>query len=112
MGAPDAARPLFHIATVADWERAQADGAYRMSTLGRHLDEVGFIHLACAEQVEGVAARFYRGRTGLVLLEIDPARLTAPVRVEPVPGSTERFPHLYGELPVEAVRAVRPFNPG
>ncbi len=100
-------RPLFHIATAADWERAQHDGSYRISTLGRHLDEVGFIHLAFAEQVDGVAARFYRDRTDLVLLEIDPARLTAPVRVEKVAGTDERFPHLYGELPVDAVSAVR-----
>lgn len=103
-------KPLFHIATTPDWERAQRDGVYRISTLGRDLDEVGFIHLAFAEQVDGVAARFYRGRTGLVLLEIDPARLTAPLRVEAVAGIDERFPHLYGELPVDAVRTARPFT--
>ena len=44
---------------------------------------------------------------GLVLLEIDPQRLGAPVRFEEgEPG--EDFPHLYGELNPDAVVRVTP----
>ena len=45
----------------------------------------------------------------VVLLHIDPERLAAagvPVRLEPAPESGELFPHLYGPLPLEAVRLV------
>jgi uncharacterized protein (DUF952 family) len=70
---------LFHIARVADWEQAQRHGVYRVSSLGTLLDDVGFIHLSFANQVKPVADAVYRGMTDLVLLELDPQRLDAPV---------------------------------
>jgi uncharacterized protein (DUF952 family) len=101
---------LFHIARLAEWEQARRDGAYRVSTIGKDLDAEGFIHLSFAHQVKAVADRFYRGMTDLVLLELDPDQLGAPVRVERAPGSEEEFPHLYGEIPPSAVEAVRPYR--
>ena len=53
-------------------------------------------------------------RTDLVLLNIDPAALTDPVRWEPgVPTDPESmlFPHLYGPLPAAAVRSVTQYLP-
>lgn len=96
---------LFHIARVADWEQAGRDGVYRVSSLGKGLNEVGFIHLSFAHQVKPVADAIYRGMTDLVLLELDPDRLDAPIRIESL------FPHLYGEMPLAAVERVRPFRP-
>src|SRR6185312_883928 len=96
---------LFHIARIADWEQARRDGAYRVSSLGKHLDDEGFIHLSFAHQVKGVADAFYRGMTDLVLLELDPERLGAPVVIE------SGFPHLYGEIDPQAVRLASPFRP-
>lgn len=49
-----------------------------------------------------------------MLLSIDPARLSDPVRWEPgVPGDPESmlFPHLYGPLPAEAVTSVTRYPP-
>jgi uncharacterized protein (DUF952 family)/uncharacterized glyoxalase superfamily protein PhnB len=104
---------LFHIARRGDWEAAQRVGVYRISTLDRTLEQEGFIHLSFAGQVRGVADRFYAGVDGeLLLLSIDPAKLSAPVVIEPVPGTVEEFPHLYGELPVDAVRRVTAYRPG
>jgi uncharacterized protein (DUF952 family)/uncharacterized glyoxalase superfamily protein PhnB len=102
---------LFHIARREEWEGGRDAGAYRVSTIGRTLEQQGYIHLAFARQVHGVADRFYADVDGeLVLLAIDPAKLTARVVVEPVPGTDERFPHLYGELPTDAVRRVTPYR--
>ena len=56
-----------------------------------------------------------RGRTDLVLLEIDEARLPEPPRWEhgdPTDPETPLFPHIYGPIPVAAVVAVRPYRPG
>jgi uncharacterized protein (DUF952 family) len=104
---------IYHIATAADWHRAQRDGEYTTSTIGRTLAEEGFIHASSATQVPDVANRFYRGVTeDLVVLVIDPARLRSPVRYDPVPGDAEPFPHIYGPLNVDAVLAARPFPPG
>jgi uncharacterized protein (DUF952 family)/uncharacterized glyoxalase superfamily protein PhnB len=104
---------LFHIARRRDWEAAQRVGAYRISTLDRTLEQEGFIHLSFARQVRGVADRFYADINDLlVLLSIDPAKLTAPVVTEPAAGTDEEFPHLYGELAVEAVRRVTAYRRG
>lgn len=62
------------------------------------------------EQVLGTANRFYQGQTGLVLLVLDAAQLTAPLRFDEVPDHGT-FPHLYGPLNLDAVRAVVPFPP-
>ncbi len=97
---------LFHIARIDDWKQARRDGAYRVSTRGKLLDDEGFIHLSFAHQVKPVADAFYRGMTDLMLLELDPSRLEPPVVIEAT------FPHLYGEIDPQAVATVRPYRPG
>ena len=63
--------------------------------------------MSTEHQWEGTRRRFYADVPGLVLLEIDPQRLGAPVRFEEgEPG--EDFPHLYGELNPDAVVRVTP----
>ena len=100
---------LYHLALADDWQACRASGdSYRISTRGQSLDQVGFIHLSRAEQVEATAARFYGDLpAGAVqLLTLSPERLAAAgleVRLEPAPGSGELFPHLYGPLPPQAV---------
>jgi len=99
---------IFHIATLADWQAAQAVGAYTTSTRGVTLAEEGYIHASRADQWEGVRATFYADVTEpLVLLEIDTDLLDVPVVEEaPAPGLTETFPHVYGAVAVSAVVAV------
>lgn len=101
---------LYHLALPDDWEAAQADGRYVTSTRRRTLAEEGFIHLSRADQVAGTATRFYADVDDLLLLVIDPDRLTDEVREESVGEDT--FPHLYGPLPLDAVVGVRPYVPG
>ncbi len=55
----------------------------------------------------------YAGQPGLVLLVIDPARLTSELRWEPgVDLATELFPHIYGPINLDAVVHVIDFEPG
>ncbi|MFB4305001.1 DUF952 domain-containing protein [Actinomadura sp. GTD37] len=100
---------LLHIAERTHWETARAAGvSYTMSTLGRTLDDEGFIHCSSEmDQVDGVLARFYGAvpREDLVLLVVDVSRLDAPVRHEPV--GDDVFPHVFGPIPVSAVIEVR-----
>jgi uncharacterized protein (DUF952 family) len=101
---------IFHIARRADWDAARAAGGpYEISTRGKTLHEVGFIHAARnADQVNKVRQAFYADLDGLVLLVIDTELLAAPVRHETVAGDV--FPHIYGPLPRDAVIDVRPFR--
>jgi glutathione S-transferase len=103
-------RWLFHLAMEEDWQEALRQGVYSRSTRGMSLAEVGFIHACWSHQLEPTWQRFYADGPALRLLSIDPERLAAaaiPVREEPAPGSGELFPHIYGALPIEAVRLAR-----
>ena len=107
---------LYHLALRGEWAEARRSGSYRRSTRGRSLEEVGFIHLSAAHQVEATAQRFYADLPAgeVVLLSVDPKRLAAAgleVRHEPAPVSGELFPHLYGALPLETVLLAQPFDP-
>ena len=102
---------FYHLALAADWDAAVADGHYRVSTRGKSIDEVGFMHGSFGAQVLPTAEAFYGDvAEPLVLLEIDADRLSEPVRVEKAPGTGQEFPHLYGALPVEAVVRVLAFE--
>ena len=102
-------QPLFHLALKGDWEQAQDSGTYQWSTRGMRLTEVGFIHCSWQEQVPKTFERFYADAGEIVLLEIDPIRLNSPLRADAIPTG-ELFPHLYGPLPIEAVRSITPYR--
>ncbi len=98
---------IFHITSERDWALAQKAGEYRLSTRGVELEEQGFIHCSDAHQVERIANAVYGDFAGwLVVLEIQVDGLEAEVRYESLDGGTELFPHVYGALPVTAVRSV------
>ncbi len=103
---------IFHIAEAARWEAARLSGSYAQSTLGRTLDEEGFLHAARDDQWQDVRRRYYAGVTEpLVLLVIDTERLTSPWQ-EDVVGDTT-YPHIYGPLnPSAVVTAVPLDQPG
>ncbi len=100
---------IFHIALTEDWEAAKLAGAYRVSTLGATLEEVGFIHGSFREQVERIGSFHYADvRAPVTVLQIDRHRLGVPLRVENLEGGAELFPHIYGPIAVEAVVATIP----
>jgi uncharacterized protein (DUF952 family) len=96
---------LFHITTLVEADAARAAGEYRPAAFARE----GFIHCSYERQVVATADRIFRGRDGLVLLEIDPAGLACPIVAENLEGGLELYPHLYGSLPMDAVRSVHRF---
>jgi uncharacterized protein (DUF952 family) len=80
----------------------------------------GFIHCSTESQIVDVANAFYHGQHGLVLLVLDPEKLTSELKWEPpahpnperaAKVGDELFPHLYGPLNVDAVSQVIPFEP-
>ena len=94
--------PIYHLAIRRWWDAAvEQQAPYRRSTVDSSLDDEGFIHCSFRDQVQGVADRFYRGLTDIVLLTVDRSKLNADVRTE------NGYPHIYGPLPVEAVANVQ-----
>lgn len=89
---------VVHIASPDAWEEARTSGLYRVDSLASE----GFIHFSRWDQLPGTVARYYAGVPDLVVLVVEPGDL--PFRVE------NGFPHLYAELPVEAVVEVMPLE--
>jgi uncharacterized protein (DUF952 family) len=96
----DPMKPIYHIIPRASWEQRPA-GPYRAESLATE----GFIHCSYAEQVAWVANSFFRDQAHLLLLVIDSAKLSCPVRDED-PGIEQKFPHVYGAINPEAVVEV------
>ncbi len=96
-------RMIYHMCRRAEWDEAIARGAYAGSSQDRG---AGFIHFSTAEQLPESARRHRSGQAGLVLLAVDPQLLGKNLSWEPS-RSGSLFPHLYGNLPVSAVRWVR-----
>ena len=93
---------IFHICRKEEWAEAQQLGRYGGSS--QDLAD-GFIHFSDGDQVEASAAKHRAGQDGLVLLTVEAAALGAALKWEPSRGGA-LFPHLYGALPLSAVRRV------
>lgn len=95
---------IYHLALAGQWQEAVRAGEYCVSTRGATLREIGFIHAATEDQVDGVQGRFYVDAGDLVLLTIDTDRLSSPWQFDPV--GDQAFPHIYGPLNLDAVVAT------
>lgn len=98
---------IYHITTANAWEAAQQSGNYQADSFPTE----GFIHCSTAEQVIPVADHLYANQKSLVLLAIDTALVTPPIRWENLEGGTELYPHVYGPLNLSAIIDVVDFLP-
>jgi len=98
---------IMHIVERDEWARAVARGTYAPASLRQER----FIHCSTIAQVIDTANRFYRGQDDLVVLCIEEGRLKAELKYEAPrthhgESSGELFPHVHGELNVDAVVRV------
>lgn len=105
------AGPIHTLVRAADWRIAEAAGHYAGSDDDRR---DGFLHFSTAAQLRASAAKHRRGVADLLLVTVDAAALGEALRWEPAGGGARPglFPHLYGTLPLAAVRAVAPLPLG
>jgi len=94
-------RRIYHLVAPLVWDAVET-GPYRPASV----DAEGFIHCSNEDQVARVANHFYADQPELLVLCIDPARLVDPVRDEEA-DTGERFPHIYGPIPRQAIVDVR-----
>lgn len=97
---------IYHVVTKNLWKQALQQGYYEATSLSIE----GFIHLSKKEQVEGVLQRYYQNVPELLLLHVDENKLVAELKYELSPSVNELFPHLYGQLNLDAVVEVTALN--
>jgi uncharacterized protein (DUF952 family) len=99
---------IYKICPVRLWVEAQRAGRFRGS---EHDLRDGFIHFSTAAQAAETAARHFAGQDDLLLVSVDAAPLGAALKWEPSRGGA-LFPHLYGDLALDAVNKVEPLPLG
>lgn len=93
---------IYHITTPDEWEVAQEDGEFTSPSL----ESEGFIHCSTHSQVLESANNFFPHQEELLVLEVDPSLLGNLVRYEDVYDEGQTFPHVFGEINLDAVRRV------
>ncbi len=108
MGFGESATTVYKICAAAQWREAELARVFR----GAGIDaQDGYIHFSTVDQVAGTAAKHFADAADLVLVAVDAAALGSALKWEPSRGGA-LFPHLYGVLPLEAVKWVKPLPLG
>jgi uncharacterized protein (DUF952 family) len=104
MSEPAAPTMIYKICAFTHWQAAKHDGVLRGTA-----DDLrdGYIHFSTADQVAETLAKHFAGQADLVLVGVEAEALGPALRWEPSRGGA-LFPHLYGELPLAAVKSVQP----
>ncbi|MCB0214399.1 MAG: DUF952 domain-containing protein [Anaerolineae bacterium] len=110
---PTQALPIYHLTPLHYYNAQPQDRPYQPALF----DQEGFIHCtAGADVLLQIANAFFLDLDEpLLVLEIDPDRLTAPLKFEPpaspksaesdfIPDPDILFPHIYGPLNHEAIK--------
>jgi uncharacterized protein (DUF952 family) len=99
---------IYKICDAVLWRQAERDGVF----CGAAIDLAdGYIHFSTTAQVAETAAKHFAGQRDLVLAAIGAEALGDKLRWESARNGT-LFPHLYGTLPMAAVRWVKPLPLG
>jgi uncharacterized protein (DUF952 family) len=94
---------IYKICETPQWAQAERNGAFRGSAVDL---ADGYIHFSTAAQVAGTAAKHFAGMSDLVLVAAGAEDLGGGLKWETSRGGA-LFPHLYGPLPLAAVRWVQ-----
>lgn len=97
---------IYHITGKKEWEDALTAGIYKTPSFDRE----GFIHCSPLEKIKEVAENFYKNQNELVLLCINANRVNSKIVWEDLYKTGFNFPHVYGELNLDAVVKVVDFR--
>lgn len=92
---------IYKIFRDGEWREAERAGVF----LGSPDDlRDGFIHFSAGSQLRATCDRYFSTEYNLVLAAVDPATLDG-LKWEVSRGG-DKFPHLYGPLPLSAISTV------
>lgn len=91
---------IFKICHTGEWKDAERVGRYDGTAKDA---EDGFLHFSAWDQLIGTLEKWYAGANDLVLVAVDGGALGDALKWE-TSRDGALFPHLYGPLPLSAVR--------
>jgi uncharacterized protein (DUF952 family) len=97
---------VYKIVSKAEWDKAEKTGIFTGSADDRR---DGFIHLSSANQVRTTYDKYFQSEDKLLLVALEANRLGPSLRWEESRGG-QKFPHLYGVLPLAAAESVTPIG--
>lgn len=92
---------IYHIVLPEIWETFKEKDYYEAESL--HTE--GFIHCSFAEQIAGVLERYYQGVEKVLILTIEPEKLTSKLVNEPSTNN-EIYPHIYGQINRDSIAEI------
>jgi len=99
---------IYKITPEALWREAEAAGRFT----GAPVDLAdGFIHFSTRDQAIETARRHFAGQENLLLVAVNANALGEKLVFEPSRGGA-LFPHLYADMPLSAVKWVKPLPIG
>ena len=98
---------IYKIVSKDEWKKAEETGVFP----GAAVDIAdGFIHFSTGEQVAETANKHFKEQKNLLLVAVDEDELDEEALRYEVSRGDAFFPHLYGDLSLEAVVGVSPFE--
>lgn len=91
---------IYHIAEREEWENSE--NYYCPLTFNTE----GFIHCSTKEKICESANKFFKGKSGILLLSIDENKVTAEIKWEDLYSFNYKFPHIYGKLNKDSVISI------
>ena len=98
---------IYKILRQSEWTKLQLSGQFGGSV---HDIRDGFIHMSTAAQLQGTLDKHYTDGDVVILAAVNLADVAETVKWEVSRGGDE-FPHIYGELPLSAVKQHWPLSP-
>ncbi len=96
------AKTIYKIVARDAWREAEAAGIFKGATIDL---ADGYIHFSTAAQARQTAALHFKGQGDLLLVAVSTVTLGDSLKWEPSRGG-DLFPHVYGDLSMEAVSHV------
>lgn len=94
---------IYKICSKDEWQLALENGVYRGSA-----DDLrdGFIHFSAFDQVTKTLDKHFHGQKDLLLLKVSTQQLSPSALKWELSRNNQKFPHLYGDLNLDAVLSV------
>ncbi len=93
---------IYHIIKKEKWDSFQREKVYAPSSIERE----GYIHCSFENQLLKVAETYHKGQFGLLVLCINEDSIKEFLKIEDLFNMNEKYPHIYSELPINAVDIV------